>query len=105
MTHSAMKLAAVMLAVTCLPACSPATVFVSSYRPPTAEPLDLKGERVAALVLLDDPPTRARAEDALAREISKRGALGVPMHVVLPNAGAGNEAEAREAVERANVKG
>jgi hypothetical protein len=66
----------------------------------------MKGERVAALVLMTDPPRRARAEDALAREISKRGVTGVPMHQILPDTiGKGDEEAARAALEAANVKG
>lgn len=99
-----MKLISFFVAVCCW-ACSPSIVFISSYRPPKAEPLDLKGERVAALVLMDDAASRARAEDALAREISARGAQGVAMYRMLPNAGVNSEAEARAAVEQADVKG
>jgi hypothetical protein len=99
-----MKLVMTLLAVG-LAACSPSTVFVSSYRPPTAEPLNMKGERVAALVMLDAPPKRAHAEDALAREITKRGVQGLAMYRLVPNAAVNDEASVRAAVEQAGVKG
>jgi hypothetical protein len=100
-----MKFVLTLLAVAGLAGCSPSTVFVSSYRPPTAEPLEMRGERVAALVMLGDPEKRAHAEDALAREITKRGAQGVAMHRLLPDKVIADEESARAAVERAGVKG
>ena len=105
MTSGVFKLGMMLLAVAGLAACSPSTVFVSSYRPPTAEPLNMRGERVAALVMLADPEKRAHAEDALAREITKRGAVGVAMHRILPDAVIADEQSARTAVEQAGVKG
>jgi hypothetical protein len=94
-----------LLALVWLGACSPSTVFVQTFRPPTAEPLDLKGDRVVAMVLMADPEKRAHAEDALAREITKRGAIGIPMHKLLPNTDARDEAAARKAVEASGAKG
>jgi hypothetical protein len=105
MTPAAMKPLMTLLAVAGLAACSPSTVFVSSYRPPTAEPLNMRGERVAALVMLTDPDKRAHAEDALAREITKRGAQGLPMHRLLPEKVIADEVSARAAVEQSGVKG
>jgi hypothetical protein len=83
----------------------PEPTFTSSYRPPTAEPLDMKGEHVAAVVLMYDQPIRQRAELALAREITERGALGVAMFQLLPNAEPDDEKAARAAFEQANVQG
>jgi hypothetical protein len=87
-------------------ACSPAApTFTSSYRPPTAEPLDMKGEPVAAVVLMYDQPIRQRAESALARGITERGARGLAMYQLLPNAEPDDEDAARAAFERAGVQG
>jgi hypothetical protein len=94
------------LVALCLCACAePNTVFVSSYRPPTAEPLAMRGERMAAFVLMYDQGIRVRAEDAMAREITKRGALGVGMHTLAPGQEPEDEASVRAALEKANVKG
>src|SRR5688572_3358625 len=93
------------IAAVCLFACTPAPVFISSYRTPDAEPLALKGERVAALILMYDRARRARAEDTLAREITKRGAVGVPMHQLLPDAQVADEETARAAIQQAGVRG
>jgi hypothetical protein len=95
-----------LLTVSLLAACTPSEpVFVSSYRPPDAEPLAMRGELMVAAVLMQDQKVRAIAEDTLAEEISKRGARGVPMHRLLPSAVPDDEATARAAIEGAGVKG
>lgn len=81
------------------------TAFVSSWRSPEAEPLDLKGEPVAAVVMMKDDATRRNAEDVLAREITHYGAKGIPMYRIMPGAAQDNEAAARAAIEQAGVKG
>ena len=65
----------------------------------------MKGAKVAAIVLINNPGSRRTAEDTLAREITRRGAAGVPLYRLLPNAGPGDEAEVRAALEKANFKG
>jgi hypothetical protein len=65
----------------------------------------MKGAKVAAVVLIGNPSSRRVAEDTLAREISRRGALGVPLYRMLPNAKEGDEAEVRAALEKAQFKG
>jgi hypothetical protein len=81
------------------------TVFVSSWRLPGAEPLAMKGEPMAAVVMMTDDATRRNAEDVLAREITHYGARGIPMYQIMPGPALGNEAAARAAVEQAGVKG
>jgi hypothetical protein len=105
-TRLARREALALLGGLSLPACGGATtVFVSSWRPPDAEPLDMKGEPMAGVVMMKDDATRRNAEDALAREITHYGAKGIPMYRLLPGPALGNEAAARSAVEQAGVKG
>ena len=59
------------------------TTFQSTWRSPEARPLRLAGSKVLALFLGKVPATRRSAEDAMAREISARGAEGVPGYTVL----------------------
>jgi hypothetical protein len=75
------------------------TPFVSSDRAPNAEPLQIVGAKVAALALIDQVEWRA-AEDAIAREFTARGAVGVPMHTTYPNETPSDAPAAREALER-----
>lgn len=84
---------------------NPSTTFVSSWKSPKAGPLNLKGEGVAAVVMVRDDFKRKNAEDALAREITHYGAKGVPMYTLMSDPAEGNEAIARAAIERAGVKG
>jgi len=84
----------------------PSTTFVSSWRSPKAEPLVIRGQPVAAVVMVKNEITRKAAEDALAREITHYGAKGIPMYTIFAGqAEEGNEAAARAAVEAAGVKG
>jgi len=84
----------------------PSTTFISSWRSPKAEPLAMRGEPVAAVVMMDNEITRRTAEDALAREITHYGAKGIPMYTLFAGkAEEGNEKAARAAVEAAGVKG
>jgi hypothetical protein len=84
--------------------CSP-TTFVSSWKSPTAQPLQPVGAKVAAVVMMQDEPSRRSAEDTLARELSAHGALGIPMYKILPNANPNDEAQAKAALESAQVQG
>src|SRR5262245_28756426 len=86
-------------------ACGPTTVFVKSFRPPDAEPLAMRGEKVAAVVMVTNDAVRRRAEDRLAREITHYGAIGVPLYTLLGGTGMTQELSAREAIERSGVKG
>ena len=87
-----------------LDGCSP-TTFVSSWKSPTAQPLQPAGAKVAAVVMMQDEPSRRSAEDTLAREISSHGASGIPMYKILPNANPNDEAQAKAALESAQVQG
>ena len=101
MKHS--KRIAMVLAVSGLSAC--ASNMVSSWKAPDAAPLQLAGSKVAAVVMAQEESSRRAAEDALARELTARGAEGIPMYTLLPGADPGDEQEARAAAERAGVAG
>jgi hypothetical protein len=81
-----------------------ATGLVSSWKAPDAEPFRMRGEKVAAVVMASDQSTRRAGEDALARELSARGAIGVPMYTLVPDA-APDEAKVRAAAEQAGIVG
>jgi hypothetical protein len=86
-------------------ACGSSTTFAASFRPPKAEPLAMRGEKVAAVVMVRNDTIRRNAETVLAREISHYGAVGVPMYTLMASPAADNELAARTAIERAGVKG
>jgi hypothetical protein len=86
-------------------ACASETTFVTSWRAPTAEPLNMRDQPVAAVVMIQDTAKRQKAEDLLAKEITKHGAKGIPMYTLFAGFAASDEPAARAAVERAGVKG
>ena len=60
------------------------TSFNSTWRNPAAEPGNFKGQKVVALVMSTDQSVRFGAEDALARELTARGAVGIPAYSLIP---------------------
>jgi hypothetical protein len=86
-------------------ACASSGGLVSSWRAPDAEPLHLRGSKVAAVVMMKDETSRRQAEDTLAHQITARGALGIPMYSLLPNGSPENEDSARAAAEKAGLQG
>jgi hypothetical protein len=87
-----------------LSACA-TTGFVSTWKAPDAQPLQLSGAKVAAVVMIGNEAARRAAEDALAREITAHGAQGVAMYTIQPEARPDNEQAVRAAVEGAGVAG
>lgn len=83
----------------------PSTKFVTSWRSPKAEPIQFRGEPVAAVVMVDNEIKRKAAEDVLAREITHYGAKGVPMYLITGADPETDEAKAKSAIERSGVKG
>lgn len=98
------KFAIVLTASVTLFACA-SNPFVSTWKAPDAAPLQLRGSKVAAVVMMKNEASRRAAEDALAREITARGAQGVPMYTILPDAKPQGEAAARAALEKAGIAG
>jgi hypothetical protein len=78
--------------------------LVSSWKSPDAAPFQLKGEKVAAIVMTTDLPIRRAGEDALARHLSLHGVEGVPMYTLLSDPHP-DEANARAAAEQADIVG
>ena len=82
-----------------------ASTFTTTWRDPAATPLEFRGHKVVAIVLLKDNAKRRLAEDRLAQQIAVRGAEGRPLYSLLPGSDAGNKEELRAALESARVKG
>jgi hypothetical protein len=58
--------------------------FISTWRAPLAAPVNFTGRKVAAVVISDDTNLRVSGEEALAREITARGPIGVPSYRIIP---------------------
>lgn len=81
------------------------TSFQSTWKAPDARPLRLAGRKVAAVFISKSGTFRHRAEDALAREISSRGAQGVPAYSVLSDEDVKNQEDARAKFEKLGFSG
>ena len=87
-----------------LAACS-STTFRSTWRAPGAAPVRLVGQRIAAVFMSDDDGARHVAEDALARDLSRRGVSGVPGYEILSSREDLDENVARQKFTDAHVDG
>jgi hypothetical protein len=102
--------AAALLALSACASNSPpqsGSSFIDSWKDPEAQPLQVRGSKVVAVVMMQDPKARRSAEDALAREITALGAQGVAMYSIAPGDIAPKEGETktRAAVEAIGAKG
>jgi hypothetical protein len=53
------------------------TTFKSTWKDPTAQPITLQGQKVAAFLITPNESMRRSGEDILARELSARGVQGI----------------------------
>jgi len=85
----------------------PDHIFETTYRDPDAKPMQVRGAKVVAAVMVRDVAARKRAEDALAAEITRLGGQGVPMYTIsIENAPSKEgETKTRAAVEAAGAQG
>lgn len=99
-----MKARLVVLAAASALGCA-STSFQSTWKAPGAGPLNFKGKKVAALVISKEEGVRYGAEDALAREITARGAIGVPAYGAIPKELTQDKEKAKEFLAKAGVVG
>jgi hypothetical protein len=86
-----------------LAACT-TTSLQSTWKNPAAAPLNLKGKKVVALVVIDEEALRYAAEDEAAREIAEHGAIGIPAYRLLPQAQIRDKEAARTIFEREGIE-
>jgi hypothetical protein len=100
-----LKAVAVLSAAVVAACASSSTTFNSTWKAPDAKPLNFKGKKVAALVFSKDDSVRFASETALAREITARGAVGVPAYTVIPKEITQDKAKAKEFLDKAEIAG
>jgi hypothetical protein len=81
------------------------TKFNSTWTAPGAGPLNFKGKKVVGLIVSKEEGVRYGAEDALAREITKQGAIGVAAYTQIPRELIQDKEKAKEFLEKAGVVG
>jgi len=79
--------------------------FISTWKAPGAKPLQFAGRKVAAVVMVDDLSLQMSAEEALAREISARGPVGIASYRIVPREDLANKDRAKTWFEKQNVQG
>jgi hypothetical protein len=95
---------AVGVATMSVAACA-TTSFDSTWKAPEARPVgSFAGKKVVGFVLTKNEAARRAAEDALARELTARGAQGVAGYAVVP-VNVTDEAEAKALVEKSGAEG
>jgi len=81
------------------------TTFNSTWKAPGAGPLNFRGKKVAALVISKEEGVRYGAEDALAQEITRQGAVGVAAYGLIPKELTNDKEKAKEFLAKAGVAG
>jgi len=81
------------------------TSYVSSWKAPIDGPIQFDDKRVAAVVVSADESIRRAGEDALAREISRRGAQGIPSYTLISGEGVKDKEAAKNKLQEANIDG
>jgi hypothetical protein len=81
------------------------TAFQSTWRNPEAQPVKLEGRKIAAVVMTRNPDNRRPAETALADEITRRGAIGIPSFTILKQENPADPATAQKELAESGVDG
>jgi hypothetical protein len=79
--------------------------FKSTWKAPDIGEDRLAGHKVVALIMADDDSLRVSGEEALARELSQRGAEGVAAYRLIPKEEIRDAEKAKGWFERAGVQG
>jgi hypothetical protein len=79
--------------------------FVKTWKNPDAQPGSWKGKKVAAFVMTLLNDARQGAEQALARELTQRGAQGVPGYTIVPREAEKDRVAAKRILADAGITG
>jgi len=95
---------AMAVALGALAGCS-MTSFKSTWRDPTAQPITLRGQKVAVFMMSQNESTRRAGEDILAREVSARGVQAIPGYQLTGGQPPRDSETLRRQLEQAGVEG
>ena len=79
------------------------TEFTSTWKAPDAQPLNLRGQKVAAFVVAPNDSTSRAGESALARELSARGVEGLPGYGLVPKEERSSNEKVKARLEGAGI--
>ena len=94
----------ISVAVLCLNACA-TTTFDSTWKAPDAQQITPMGKSIAAVFVSREEGQRRAGEDALAADLTARGARGIAAYTLLPNNQRGDAEMARERLKAAGANG
>lgn len=92
-----------MAAALAIPIDAASTKFKSSWKSPDAASVDLRGQKVVALVIRKDDVSRQDAEHTLARELTARGMQGIEAYTIVPASELRNREAAKARMEKAGI--
>jgi hypothetical protein len=81
------------------------TSFRSTWKDPTAQPITLHGQKVAAFVITPNESQRRAGEDILAQELSARGVQGIPGYQLTGAKPVRDSEVLRRDLDRAGIEG
>lgn len=81
------------------------TRFESTWVEPDAGRIDMRGDKVAAIMISSSESTRRAAEDTLAAELTGRGAIGVAGYTLIPKVEPLDPQAARKILQSAGISG
>jgi hypothetical protein len=79
--------------------------FRSTWKSPGVKTLDMAGKKVAAVVISHDQSLRMSVEEAVARELTSRGSVGVAAYRTIPAELLEDAAKARDWFQKTGVAG
>jgi hypothetical protein len=91
-------------AVVLLAACG-TTTFTSTWKAPGTAQINPIGKKVAAVFVSRDESKRRAGEDALAADLTQRGAIGIPAYTAVPEGLRGDGEAARQRLRDAGANG
>jgi len=86
-------------------ACGGNTQLTDSWRPDNVQPVSAAGRRIGAVFITENPVGRRAGEDALAQELARLGAVGVPSYKIVPDLDTHDPDRARKELSGANLDG
>ena len=92
-----------MAAALAVPIHAASTKFQSTWMAPDAASVDLRGQKVVALVIRKDDVSRQDAEHTLARELTARGMQGIAAYTIVPASELRNREAAKARMEKAGI--
>jgi hypothetical protein len=98
-TASALLTAAILT----VPTYAASTKFKTTWKSPDAATVDLRGQKVVALVIRNEDAPRQDAEVALAKALTARGLQGIPAYSIIPASEIRNREAAKARLEALGI--